>query len=66
MVERVLGCMRTADGLWRVQVIRARGRQWYRLFYGERLYQDGLVIGTVQHFLQINGVDWADLVEDAA
>lgn len=63
-MEKVIGSFHMADDLWQVQIIRERGSQWYRLWYGERLYQDRLVIGSVQYFLEINGVDWADLIED--
>jgi hypothetical protein len=64
MAERVQGSFSTPDGLWRVEAIRERDRFWYRLWHVDRVYQDRLVIGTVEYFLSQNGVDWADLVED--
>jgi hypothetical protein len=64
VAERIQGSFSTPDGLWRVQAIRERGRFWYRLWHVDRVYQDQLVIGTVEYFLTLNGVDWADLVED--
>jgi hypothetical protein len=64
MAERVDGSFHSPDRLWRVEAIRERGRFWYRLWHGDRLYQDHLVIGSLDYYLRINGVDWADLEED--
>ena len=54
--------MATDDGLWRVEVVRRNGADWYRVRHGESI-ADGLVIASVQRILEEAGVDLGDLHE---
>jgi hypothetical protein len=64
MAERIVGRMRTPDGLWTVEVVHNYRADWYRLIHGERVMEDRLVIGSLQHFMEQYGIDAAALIED--
>ncbi|WP_199512162.1 hypothetical protein [Nucisporomicrobium flavum] len=51
-VERVEGAFETADGVWRVEVVRYRGLgQLYRVRRGDELVADRTVIARVEQLL---------------
>jgi hypothetical protein len=59
---------RTPDGSWRVDVVKRRGTQWFRLARRDphRVWEP-LTIATVERLLREHGVDLAELREvDAA
>lgn len=57
---RVVGAMGTADGTVRVEVVRHRRTDWYRLTANGQV-QDHLSIASVQRLLREAGVELADL-----
>ncbi len=66
----VEAAMQTRDGLWRVEVVRRRGRRtrWYRIVRGDQdAVLDWLSITAVERILAEAGVDMATLapVDDA-
>jgi hypothetical protein len=61
--------LQTPDGMWRVDVVKQRGAEWFRLACREpHQVWEPLAIATVERMLRERGVDMADLepVEDAA
>ena len=59
----VIGSMATADGSWRVDIMRRNTSQWYRLTHADSVV-DWLTITTVQRLLHDAGIDLADLTDD--
>jgi hypothetical protein len=64
---RIVGAFETADGGWRVEIVKHRAEQWYRLVGGDQVH-DNLHLATVEWLLGEAGVSMADLspVEVAA
>jgi hypothetical protein len=63
----VLGTMSSPDGYWRVDVVRERGEQLYRIWYLGGRYRDCRTIGELQRVLHEDAdLDVADLVEGVA
>ncbi len=58
----VEGALETADGRWRVEVVRHGGDQFYRLIHGDNIV-DGLTVAAVGQLLGEAGLDLADLTE---
>ncbi|MEU4693865.1 non-homologous end-joining DNA ligase [Actinoplanes sp. NPDC023714] len=63
-VEFVEGALQTADGRWRVEVIRRDEQRWYRLRHDDSTL-DGLDLAAVERLLSEAGVDLADLSREA-
>ncbi|BAL87278.1 hypothetical protein AMIS_20580 [Actinoplanes missouriensis 431] len=51
MAERIIGAMRTADGYWRVEVVKEGRGQWFRVWHGATVVHDRAGISTVQRIL---------------
>ncbi|WP_238010782.1 hypothetical protein KZZ52_39765 [Dactylosporangium sp. AC04546] len=63
---KVIGTMQTADGAWRVEVVRhGSGSRWYRLVHGDNTI-DYLTITRVTELLTQAGIDLGDLSDPAA
>jgi bifunctional non-homologous end joining protein LigD len=63
--EAVVGAMQTADGRWRVEVVRRGPTTWYRIVHGDDVV-DWLAIAGVERVLAGAGVRMDDLVPDDA
>ncbi|GAA3962969.1 hypothetical protein [Actinoplanes auranticolor] len=57
--------MQTADGAWRVEIVKRGRSQWYRIIHDDSVL-DWLTIAAVQRLLGEAGVSLADLSETAA
>jgi hypothetical protein len=62
---KVVYAMQTADGAWRVEIVKRGRAEWYRLVHDGNVL-DWLSIGAVQRLLGEAGVNMADLSEAAA
>jgi hypothetical protein len=58
-VERIEGTLRTPDGYWTVEVVRAGRDRWYRVRHAETVVAARAAIATVERIL---GPAFADLV----
>ncbi|GAA3940110.1 hypothetical protein [Actinoplanes auranticolor] len=65
MEPRVQYAMQTADGAWRVEIVKRGRTQWYRVVHEDNIL-DWLSIAAVQRILGEAGIDMADLGEAAA
>ncbi|MFB9451849.1 non-homologous end-joining DNA ligase [Dactylosporangium vinaceum] len=63
--EEVTGSLQTADGAWRVDIVRHHGIGWYRLIHGNSVV-DRLQLPDLQQLLHAAGVDLADLTDTRA
>jgi hypothetical protein len=52
--------MQTADGAWRVEVVKRGRSRWYRIIHGDSEL-DWMSIAAVQRILGGGGIDIADL-----
>jgi hypothetical protein len=62
---KVQHAMQTADGAWRVEIVKRGRTQWYRVVHEENVL-DWLSIAAVRRILGEAGVDMANLREAAA
>jgi hypothetical protein len=60
----VEAAMATADGAWRVEIVRRGRTRWYRLVHGDDVI-DWLSIASVERILDEAGVDMGALVDAA-
>jgi bifunctional non-homologous end joining protein LigD len=58
----VEAAMQTADGAWRVEIVRRGRDRWYRIVHGDDVI-DWLSISSVERILAEADVDLADLVD---
>ncbi len=65
MEPEVKYAMQTADGAWRVEIVKRGRTQWYRVVHEDNVL-DWLSIAAVQRILGEAGIDMADLGETAA
>lgn len=60
---KILGAMVTPDGRYRVETVQRGKDVSYRLLRDGEVWHQWAAIGSVQFFLEQEGVDMADLVE---
>jgi hypothetical protein len=58
----VAGSMRTADGAWRLDILRQGGREWCRVVHSDDVVDD-LDLAQAQAILTAAGVDLAELTD---
>jgi hypothetical protein len=52
-VETIEGELRTPDGYWRVQIVRAgRNERWFRVWHANTIVQERAALATVQRILE--------------
>jgi bifunctional non-homologous end joining protein LigD len=60
---KILGAMQTPDGRYRVEIVQRGKELSYRLLRDGQVWHNWAAIGSIQFFLEQDGVSVGDLVE---